>query len=365
MSGYNILIPSSCQQTSPELTLPIMDALQVLGHTPVVLDMASMAAMYHEMRYERHGCYEIFGFYTRDMIKEGKIDFGISVGLGLILEDPLKNEAHNLVDESGLPNVIYLHQRTNAALAKLKAIGADTWRHTYFVSSCKSITEELRASGISMVETLAPGTSARLFYPQDQAPENAVFAAKRDDGWATEGFDVSFVGSYSPLREKLLTALARAGIRLAVFGDAGWKQSTELRPFYRNQARYMQDVNTIYNHSSLNLDLPFDDQQSPDYVSSRLFDCLASGNCMLTYNRPALAYYFEPEHELATFETGHNGDAVILILQSVKYYLEQEVDRQALASRGRRRVMSRHLWQHRLEGLMPRLEMHLLQTAVR
>jgi hypothetical protein len=364
MDGYNILIPSSCQQTSPELTLPIMDALQSLGHTPVVLDMASMAAMYQEMRYERHGCYEIFGFYSKDLIRQGKIDFGISVGLGLILEDPLKAEAHNLVEESGLPNVIYLHLRNSAVLGKLKEIGAENWRHTFFVSSCKSITDELRESGISLVETLAPGTSARIFYPLDQAPEDAAFSAKRDDEWATDGFDVSFVGSYSPLREKLLAALARAGIRLAIFGDAGWRQSKELMPFYRNQARYLQDVNTIYNHSRINLDLPYDDQQSPGYVSSRLFDCLASGSFMLTYGRPALADYFEPEHELATFETGHNGDAVILILQSVKYYLEQAVDRQALALRGHRRVMSRHLWRHRLEGLMPRLEMHLLQTAV-
>lgn len=364
MSGYNILIPSSCQQTSPELMLPIMDALQHLGHVPVVLDMESIAAMYQELRYERHGCYEIFEFYARDLIREGKIDFGISVGLGLILEDPLKAEAHNLLEESGLPNVIYLHLRNNAALAKLKAIGADRWRHTFFVSSCRSITEELRASGIALAETIAPGTSARLFYPQDQAPENAAFNARRDDGWATEGFDVSFIGSYSPLRDKLLSALAAAGIRLAVFGDAGWKQSKDLLPFYRNQARYLQDVNTIYNHSRINLDLPFDDQQAPGYVSSRLFDCLASGSFMLTYNRPALEEYFEPEHGLATYETGHNGDAVILILQSVKYYLEQDVDRLALAARGRRRVMSRHLWQHRLEGLIPRMEMHLLQTAV-
>jgi hypothetical protein len=364
MNGYNILIPSSCQQTSPELTLPIMDALQYLGHTPVVLDMASMAAMYQELRYERHGCYEIFGFYANDLIREGKIDFGISVGLGLILEDPMKAEAHNLVEESGLPNVIYLHHRTGAALEKLKSIGAKTWQHTYFVSSCKSHTDDLRESGIVLAETLAPGTSARLFYPQDQAPADAAFAAKRDDGWATEGFDVSFIGSYSPLRDKLLSALARAGIRLAVFGDAGWKQSKELQPFYRNQARYLQDVNTIYNHSSINLDLPYDDQQAPGYVSSRLFDCLASGSFMLTYGRPALAEHFEPEHELATFETGHNGDAVILILQSVKYYLEQDIDRLALAARGRRRVMSRHLWQHRLEVLIPRMEMHLLQTAV-
>lgn len=364
MNGYNILIPSSCQETSPELTLPIMDALQALGHTPVVLDMSAIAAMYQEFRYERHGCYEIFGFYTRDMMREGKVDFGISVGLGLILEDPLKNEAHNLVEESGLPNVIYLHLRTNAALAKLQAIGAQNWRHTYFVSSCKAITEELRESGIALAETLAPGTSARLFYPHDQRPADAAFAPMRDDGWATDGFDVSFVGSYSPLREKLLTALVRENIRIAVYGDPGWKQSKELLPFYRNQARYLQDVNTIYNHSKINLDLPFDDLQSPGYVSSRLFDCLASGSFMLTYGRPALADYFEPEHELATYETGHNGDAVILILQSVKYYLEQEVDRQALALRGRRSVMSRHLWRHRLEAFIPRLEMHLLQTAV-
>ncbi len=365
MEGYNVLIPSACQQTSPEMTFPLMDALQTLNHTPVVLDMAAMAGMYQEMRYERHGCYEIFGFYARDLIRQGKIDFGISVGLGLILEDPLKEEAHNLLEESGIPSVIYLHLRGDEALVKLRSINAAEWKNTFFIGSCKTLTDAMRAEGMGLAETMAPGTSSRLFFPQDHVPEDAAFPIQRGNAWATEGYEVSFVGSFSPLREKLLCALAAAGINLAIYGESVWKSNPSLQPYYRNTARYMQDLNTIYNNSIVNLDLPYGEPQPPDYVSNRLFDCLAAGAFMLTHSRPALNEHFEAEHELATYETGTNGDLATELVKSVKYYLVQDVDRLALAARGRRRVMSRHLWQHRLERLIPRMEMHLLQMAVR
>lgn len=364
MDGYNVLIPSACQQTSPELTFPIMDALQALGHTPVVMDMAAIAQMYQELRYDRHGCYEIFGFYARDLLRQGKIDFGLSVGLGLILEDPRKDEAHNLLEECFIPSVIYLHLRGGEVSAKLRAIGAADWGQTWFIGSCGTLADALQADGISRTGTMPPGTSARVFYPQDHTPANAAFPIQRGNAWATAGFDVSFAGSYSPLREKLLCALAQAGVSLAIYGEQAWKRHPQLQPFYRNTARYLQDLNTIYNHSKINLDLPYGEPQPPDYVSNRLFDCLASGGFMLTHSRPALGEHFEAEHELATYETGTNGDLATELVKSVRYYLEQDVDRLALAARGRRRVLERHLWQHRLERLMPRLELQLLQTAV-
>jgi spore maturation protein CgeB len=51
-------------------------------------------------------------------------------------------------------------------------------------------------------------------------------------------------------------------------------------------------------------------------------------------------------------------------VKCVKYYLQADVDRVAVAARGRRRVMAQHLWSHRLEQLIPRVELHLLRTAV-
>lgn len=365
MEGYNVLIPSACQQTSPELTLPVMDALQALGHVPVVMDMASMAEMYKTMRYEQRGCYEIFGFYAREMMRESKIDFGISIGLGMILEDPVKAEAHNLLEESGLPSLIYLHLRGQDALEKLESIEAHNWHHTFFVCSTQSLAGALRERGFQLVEHAPPGASARLFFPQDRIPANAAFPVRRDEDWAVNGYEVSFAGSFSPFREKLLSALADDGVKLAIFGDLAWKKSAKLQPFFRNSVRYMQDLNTVYNHSKINLDLPVTDEHEGDYISGRLFDCLASGNFMLTHARPALGSCFEIEHELATYETGRNGDAATQLRISVQYYLTQEVDRIAVANRGYRCVMSKHLWQHRLERLLPRIEMHLLQTAVR
>jgi len=106
MSGYRILVPDSSQRFAAPISLPLMDAMQALGNTPVVMDMASVTSMYRRMRYESHGCYEIFGFYVRDLLKKESVDFGLAVGLWGILEDGFKKEAHNLVDECSLPNLI-------------------------------------------------------------------------------------------------------------------------------------------------------------------------------------------------------------------------------------------------------------------
>ena len=101
--GYNVLIPDICRDRAPELMLPVMAAMQELNHTPVVMEMNSISAMYRQMRYERHGCYEIFEFYVKDLYKKYKIDFGFSAGLGIVLEDEKKDEAHNLLEEAAIP----------------------------------------------------------------------------------------------------------------------------------------------------------------------------------------------------------------------------------------------------------------------
>jgi len=358
MSGYNVMIPSVCRDRAPEVTLPLMDALQELGHTPVVLDMQSIASMYQQIRYASHGCYEIFSFYVKDLIKKQQIDFAISVGLAAIMEDETRHEAHHLPEECGIPNMIYLTGRDASCLAKLQQVGASGWGNTFIACGTQSLRDALAEQGISNSIHMPPGTNLRLFYPRMRPPANAAFPVRMDDEWLTADYDVSFVGSYDMLREQYLCALLDAGVRLAIWGDQGWAQSARLRPCYRREARYLVDVNTIYNASKINLDLPHAMSTYPDYVSQRVLDCLASQNFLATWRRPGLQGIVEVDHEVATF-----GDERELV-QLVPYYLEQELEAHRIATRANGRVKEQCSWRQRLEHALPQLEMRLLTTSV-
>jgi len=357
VSGYNFLLPDLSRQHLPYLVLPVMSALQELGHTPVTMEMAAINEMYNQLRYQRHGCYEIFQFYVNDLVKKGKIDFGFSAGLYIVLEDATKQEAHHLLEECGIPNIVYLHSRDTSVIARLHEVGARDWRHTFLACSSKTLADQLGQSGLERAQHVAPGASVRLFYPQDQPPANAAFPLKPSDERLARGYDVSFAGSYGVRREELLLALVEAGLRVAVFGDEQWRQS-RLSEQWRSQAHYLNELNTVYNASQINLDLPHDGTRLDDYVSCRLGDCLSAQGFLLAHARPGLAEQLVIEREIAVFE-----DEAELV-KLAQYYLDNEAERLAVARRGHQRIQAEGSWTRRIEGLIPQLEMHLLSAAV-
>ncbi|MCH7472764.1 glycosyltransferase family 1 protein [bacterium] len=354
MGGYNVLIPDVCRNLLPQTTLPLMDALKETANTPVVMEMHSITAMYRQFRYESHGSYEIFKFYFKDLMKQYNVDFGLSVGLGCIMEDEQKGESHHIIDEAGIPNLIYLHCRDRRIAEKLKEMGAEAWEHSFIATSSRALADLLLDQGLSGTVHCPLGTSFRLFYPATSPPENAAYPLLNDDPRLTADFDVSFVGGYCPGRERYLQALSEAGVALAVFGDGRWKDSKLLRGHWRNEVRYLTELNTVYNASKINLDLPHDECLFPDYVSSRVYDCLASGSFLLTHRRDELEETVEVDKEVAAFEGEEE------LLRSVHYYLGNEAARLKVAARGHRRIAAGAGWVKRLALLMPRLEMQLL-----
>lgn len=357
MSGYHFLVPDLSQRQLPYIVLPVMSALQELGHTPVTMDMASINEMYHQLRYQRHGCYEIFQFYVQDMVRKGKIDFGFSAGLYIVLDDARKQETHHLLEECGIPNIVYLHSRDHSVIARLHEVGARDWRHTFLACSSPELAGQLARSGLKRAQHVAPGTSLRLFYPQDRPPDNAAFPLKLSDERLARGYDVSFAGSYGVRREELLLALVEAGLRVAVFGDDKWRDS-RLGGQWRNQAHYLHELNTVYNASRISLDLPHDGTRLEDYASCRLADCLAAQALMLAHRRPGLVEKLHTEREIAVYED----EAELVKLAT--YYLDNEAERLAIARCGHQHVQAEGSWTRRIEGLIPQLEMHLLSAAV-
>ncbi len=357
MDGYNVVIPDICQKRMAEITLPVMDALQSLGHTPTVLNLASIVQMYQEYRYQRHACYEIFGFYFQDLMKRSQVDFGFCVGLSGMLEDVSKHEVHNLLDEAGIPNVMLVHSRdTQSLLDRLEKTGARDWRHTIMACTSQQVVDALQSSGYRNALYCPPGANSRLFYPLASAPENAAYPLTEDERLA-RGFDVSFIGTWTPGREALLLPLQEAGVNLGVFGDKNWERSG-LALSYNGPANYLSEVNTVYNASRINLDLPHEATQLDDYISFRVYDCLASGSFLLAYQRPGHDNLWEAGAELVgSYEP-------LGLLDAVQHYLAAPQECEAIAQRGYQSMLLEHSWQSRLRGIiLPGLELRLLKAA--
>lgn len=357
MEGYNVLIPDVSRAATPEITLPVMDALQALDHTPVVMSMRSIIDMYRDMRYMRHGCYELFQFYLRDLFKKNKIDFAFSMGLGIIMEDSQKREHHNLAEECDIPTIVLLHMRSMEIAERLQQIGAREWKHTFLACTSKQLADLLNKQGFKHVVHWPVGTNFRVFFPADNIPENPAKPLKLDDPWLANDFDVCFAGTCTPKREMLLEALVKSGVKLALYGDAAWKENKVLSGSFRNSVSPIDGLNTVYNAAKIVLDLPHDKTLLADYHSSRIVDALAAGAFVLTHRRPALEQLVELDREVATFD----GEEELVKL--VRYYLDNELERAAIAQRGYHRVLAEGSWATRLSSLLPQLEMHLLTAA--
>lgn len=355
-AGYNVLVPDICRDAMPEVVLPAMDALQALGHTPVVLSMQSAAAMYQEYRYAKHGCYEIFHFYYKNLLKEHHIDYGFSTGLLGILEDLSKGETHHLLEEAGIPNLLYLHCRDTKAVKRILDMGALEWRFTFIACSAPELAGMLAAAGMALAEYAPPATSLRLFYPESEEASGKPYALRSTDPRLSEGFDVSFAGTWSSERERLVADLTNAGITVAVFGDDGWAGGA-VAGNYRGRANYLTELNTIYNASRVVLDLPHPECELQGYLSGRVVDALAAGAFVLTYEREEFPAVLDPRTDLAVFQREAG------LVEEVQHYLESDFERQRIASRGHLKAVETCTWAARLGRLIPRLEVHSLRAS--
>jgi hypothetical protein len=352
--GYNILIPDLCAQRQPQLTIPIWGAIQSLGHTVVTMNMKYTYEMYRKMRYDSHGGYEIFQFYQQDSMRKGRIDFGFSAGLLVVMEDARKQEAHHLIDECGIPNIILLHDPHSLQTDKLAQIGAPEWEHTFIICTSRQYAKMVEQLGVKRVTYMPPATNTRVYYKYTRIPDNPARPLKNDDPRLTSDFDVVFVGAHGFKREEMLTAVADSGVRLAVFGP-GW-QDSPLKPYWRNTAHYIDDVNTIYNAAKVVLDLPNDNVRLDDYMSLRLFDAAATSATIIAYQHAELDEQFEPHFEYVPFKTTEE------LVKNVSYFASNDDAREPIGRRAWQRVQDDHTWERRIDYILPQLEMHLLKA---
>ena len=162
------------------------------------------------------------------------------------------------------------------------------------------------------------------------------------------GSDVVFVGSHYEERERLFEALC--GFDLALWGP-GWENlspRSPLRKHVRGAHCTPEMWLRIYSASRIILASHYHDPNGRFAVhqaSPRVFEVIACGGFLLCdRQRDVLSLFRDGEHFVSF------GDARELA-EKARYFLDRPVERESVARQGRREVLQRHTYIHRLREM--------------
>lgn len=175
---------------------------------------------------------------------------------------------------------------------------------------------------------------AALFFPEASDPD--IFHPIPE---LPKIHDVSFVGSRYGVREKVVTVLREAGIRVTAYGS-GWENgriATEDVPQLFVQSKIVLGVSAIGH--------------CPDFVGLKLrdFDAPMSGSCYLTQHNADLCGLYDIGREIVTYHS------VTECVEQARDLLAHDAEREAIAVAGRARAMRDHNWDRRLGTLWAHL----------
>ena len=136
--------------------------------------------------------------------------------------------------------------------------------------------------------------------------------------------------------------------RPCIRGDAGWKglvgRAFRLGP----PLEYHKELPAFYNACTVNFNAT--NLQMGKAVNQRVFDVPACGAFLLTDHQESVEGLFEVGKEVVTYKD--RGE----IADLVRFYLRNAAAREAIAGKGRERVLAEHTYKHRIGTILRRLK---------
>jgi spore maturation protein CgeB len=144
-------------------------------------------------------------------------------------------------------------------------------------------------------------------------------------------YGVSFVGRPHGKRHDFIETLKKQGVNITTFGQ-GWENGSRV-----SQA----DLIKIYNQSKISLNLSLTSRGGKIQIKTRDFEAPSCGSVLLTKDTKDIAEYFVPGEEIITYEDANDA------AEKIKYYLENEEEREKIAKKGYERVIKDHTYEKR------------------
>ncbi len=169
-----------------------------------------------------------------------------------------------------------------------------------------------------------------IFLPEASNPE--TFHSMPELGKA---IDVCFVGARYGIRQGLVEALQKAGIRVQAYGS-GWPNGRIANadiPRLFAQSKIVLGVGTVGHSRRL------------FHLKMRDFDGPMSGSCYVTNDNPDLRRLYHLGEEIAVYSDAED------CVRVVRHLLANDSEREEIARRGAARARAEHTWDRRFQYL--------------
>jgi spore maturation protein CgeB len=185
---------------------------------------------------------------------------------------------------------------------------------------------------------------------------------KKGSGVQDEG--ITFVGQAHGDRPAIIRALRRRGISVKVYGT-GWKTrrwhdyARRLRILSRRSYEKLVNSTRIpqeemirhFQRSRINLNLSASSQMIHNQIKGRNFEIPACEGFQISGPADRIEEYFVPDREIVLYKS------VDHLVEIIRYYLENEEQRAAVASASYERVIKEHTYEHRFRELFRQMDL--------
>ena len=164
--------------------------------------------------------------------------------------------------------------------------------------------------------------------------------------------DVSFVGTWSPKKQRLLEHVAQSlpQVKLRIWGEQWEKADTSLAPWWQKRGSHGAEYAKSLVASKINLAILSEARKSAssgDLTTSRTFQIPATGAFMLHERTTELAQYFQEGKECACFSEQDE------LVKKISFYLEHDAERREIAQVGYTRAWdSGYFVDHRAQAVL-------------
>lgn len=132
---------------------------------------------------------------------------------------------------------------------------------------------------------------------------------------------------------------------LEIYGDPeGWREIIGNKHPLHNNIDYQNSLCQMYQDIKININIT--SRQMATAVNQRVFDVPMSGSFLITDNQPDLQNLFEIDKEVVIYESIDD------LNNKIKYYLNNESQRNLISSKARDRILKAHTYENRVDFII-------------
>lgn len=222
--------------------------------------------------------------------------------------------------------------------------------HTRYIRACLPLYDAIfttKSFGKRDFDAVFKQEATMFYLPHGFSP--AVHRPMVVEGRDREDFgaDASFIGTWSPSKEKSLAVLARAApeVRLRIWGNHwGKSRAPELRKCIEHRPVTGDLYAMALCCTTVNLAILSERRTGAsqgDEITSRTFHIPATGAFMLHKRTQGLHECFVDDHDVASFD----GDEELV--HKVRYFLQNHAERNRISTAGYETCLAHHRFAHR------------------